>query len=199
MSTAFQNRLVGTVVLVALAVLLLPEILDGKKQTLEQQFATIPLRPTVAVVAPSKVVAATPEQPQQQDSDAGNSIEVGSLAPQKAVVKPVVEVAEPKISTVAAKPVAEPAAAKTNPAAVKAYTLRLGSFKNAANVNALVARLRQQKYPAYTVPTVPVDGQITRVMIGPETQKARLEQIRTALHKQLNMQGKIENYDPLQL
>lgn len=47
MSSQFHNRLVGTVVLVALGVILLPDILDGKKDLQEEQFAEIPLRPNV--------------------------------------------------------------------------------------------------------------------------------------------------------
>lgn len=46
MSSQFHNRLVGTVVLVALGVIFLPDILDGKKERQEEQFAEIPLRPT---------------------------------------------------------------------------------------------------------------------------------------------------------
>lgn len=45
MSSQFHNRLVGTVVLVALGVIFLPDILDGKKERQEEQFAEIPLRP----------------------------------------------------------------------------------------------------------------------------------------------------------
>ncbi|MEI8614131.1 cell division protein DedD [Shewanella sp. PP-He15 brown] len=47
MSSQFHNRLVGTVVLVALGVIFLPDILDGKKDRQEEQFSEIPLRPTV--------------------------------------------------------------------------------------------------------------------------------------------------------
>jgi len=46
LSSQFHNRLVGTVVLVALGVIFLPDILDGKKERQEEQFAEIPLRPT---------------------------------------------------------------------------------------------------------------------------------------------------------
>ena len=47
MSSQFHNRLVGTVVLVALGVIFLPDILDGKKDHQEEQFAEIPLRPNL--------------------------------------------------------------------------------------------------------------------------------------------------------
>ncbi|KLU16756.1 MULTISPECIES: cell division protein DedD [Xenorhabdus] len=45
MASKFQNRLVGTIVLVALGVIVLPMIFDGDKKYNEDQFASIPLVP----------------------------------------------------------------------------------------------------------------------------------------------------------
>ncbi len=45
MASKFQNRLVGTVILVALGVIILPGLLDGKKKHYEDEFASIPLVP----------------------------------------------------------------------------------------------------------------------------------------------------------
>ncbi|MCE1695340.1 cell division protein DedD, partial [Enterobacter hormaechei] len=45
MASKFQNRLVGTLVLVALGVIVLPMIFDGDKKYNEEQFAAIPLVP----------------------------------------------------------------------------------------------------------------------------------------------------------
>ncbi len=47
MASKFQNRLVGTVILVALVVIFLPDLLDGHKLAQkEEAFAKIPLRPS---------------------------------------------------------------------------------------------------------------------------------------------------------
>ena len=45
MASKFQNRLVGTVIIVALGVIVLPGILDGKKKHYKEEFAAIPLVP----------------------------------------------------------------------------------------------------------------------------------------------------------
>ncbi|MDW9426812.1 cell division protein DedD, partial [Yersinia enterocolitica] len=45
MASKFQNRLVGTIILVALGVIVLPGLLDGKKKHYEDEFAAIPLVP----------------------------------------------------------------------------------------------------------------------------------------------------------
>ncbi|AWK13831.1 SPOR domain-containing protein [Candidatus Fukatsuia symbiotica] len=43
MASQFQNRLVGTVILVAVGITVLPMLFDGKKKHYEDQFAAIPL------------------------------------------------------------------------------------------------------------------------------------------------------------
>ncbi|WP_298441195.1 SPOR domain-containing protein [uncultured Ferrimonas sp.] len=188
MASAFQNRLVGTVVLVAVAVLVLPEILDGEKATFEQQFATIPLRPSVAVAEVSAVaIPAQQNKPTWQiepDEPSSEAKAKPSAAASDATTKP-------KISKPAVKPVPKP---------IKAgWSVRLGSFKNAANVNRLVAKLRQQQFPAYTIPAKPVDGQLTVVFVGPEIDQKRLQRMRADLAKKVDITGKIVPYDPLQL
>lgn len=45
MASKFQNRLVGTIILVAVGVIVLPVLLDGDKKYNEDQFAAIPLVP----------------------------------------------------------------------------------------------------------------------------------------------------------
>ena len=42
MTSTLQNRLVGTIIVVALVVILLPEFLDGEKRTNKQEFVDIP-------------------------------------------------------------------------------------------------------------------------------------------------------------
>lgn len=51
MSTALKNRLVGTIIIVALAVIFLPDILDGKKQTSQDLFMSLPAQPDTQPVA----------------------------------------------------------------------------------------------------------------------------------------------------
>jgi DedD protein len=48
MTSALQNRLVGTIIVVALVVILVPEFLDGEKRTNQQSFVDVP--PVLEVV-----------------------------------------------------------------------------------------------------------------------------------------------------
>ncbi|MGL4858709.1 MAG: cell division protein DedD [Enterobacteriaceae bacterium] len=45
MASKFQNRLVGSLILVAVGVIVLPSLLDGEKRHYEEKFAAIPLVP----------------------------------------------------------------------------------------------------------------------------------------------------------
>lgn len=56
MASKFQNRLVGTVILVALGVIILPWLLDGKKKHYEDEFAAIPLVPKAGDVEENDVL-----------------------------------------------------------------------------------------------------------------------------------------------
>lgn len=135
MSSQFHNRLVGTVVLVALGVIFLPDILDGKKDRQEEQFSEIPLRPTVIEqqkadddmfevlsaedAALNGTEVALAEMPVNADNEKSAVAPVIEVAKQdvKKDVKPDVKKAEPKPET---KPEAkkEPpkATVKTEPA-----------------------------------------------------------------------------------
>lgn len=52
MTSALQNRLVGTIIVVALVVILVPEFLDGEKRTNQQSFVDVP--PVLEVVDVNK-------------------------------------------------------------------------------------------------------------------------------------------------
>lgn len=45
MASKFQGRLIGTILVVAIGVIVLPDVLDGKKEHYEDDFAAIPLNP----------------------------------------------------------------------------------------------------------------------------------------------------------
>lgn len=77
--------------------------------------------------------------------------------------------------------------APANPAAsdaAEAWVIQIGSFSQADNARALRDRLRQQGYSAFDERITGPDGQpTTRVRIGPELDRARLERQLVKLHK----------------
>ena len=78
MASQFQNRLIGTIILVAVGVIFLPDFFDGKKEHYKEEFASIPLQPKMGgeseaktipepeksdVVLPQEPVTATADKP----------------------------------------------------------------------------------------------------------------------------------------
>ncbi|MCZ4337074.1 SPOR domain-containing protein [Shewanella colwelliana] len=191
MSSQFQNRLVGVIVLVALGVIFLPDILDGKKQLQEEQFAEIPLRPEI-----------------EQSNDLPQPIEPIDLSEQTAqfvegepTEQETAETAAVDRATVSSADKSSSSEAKettVNNDASPAYTLQLGSFKNATNVKALVSQLRKKGFRAYTIPVKPVDGQLTKVFVGPDISKTKLLNLQKEVDKAAGVKSAIVAYNPVE-
>lgn len=195
MASKFQNRLVGTVILVAIGVIVLPGLLDGKKKHYKEEFAAIPLVPkpddqqdsemVPPVTQPAQnsqpsVVTPPPVHQQQKPTEQVKPKPVEQPKP-KPVEQPKPKPTEQPKATEQPKTSEQPKAAETpkqsEPAAPagQAYVVQLGALKNAAKVNEIVAQLRLSGYRAFTVPSTPVQGQITRIYVGPDASKAKLQ------------------------
>ena len=57
MTAVFKNRLIGSAILIIAAVVFLPDLLDGQKQVVKDDFKAIPERPEFASVAQQQVFA----------------------------------------------------------------------------------------------------------------------------------------------
>ena len=248
MASKFQNRLVGTVILVAIGVIVLPGLLDGKKKHYKEEFAAIPLVPKPDDQQDSEMVPPVtqplPAQPPEGASAAQNpdnakttgNASSGSAQPAQnseptlvtpppvhQQVKPVeqpkpkpieqpkpkpVEQPKPKpVEQAKPKPVEQPKLVE-QPKAVEtpkqsepeaapagqAYVVQLGALKNAAKVSEIVAQLRLSGYRAFTVPSTPVQGQITRIYVGPDASKAKLQSSLSELQSISGLGGVIKPY-----
>ena len=60
-----------------------------------------------------------------------------------------------------------------------AYILQLGALKNANKVNKIVTQLRLSGYHVFTKPLSPIQGEITRIYIGPDFSKLKLKSVLT--------------------
>lgn len=122
MASKFQNRLVGTVILVALVVIFLPDLLDGHKLAQkEEAFAKIPLRPELEPAKPALQVSAASTLPaehlaSQQQASAAQQWQVEevadpmTLAGQGSGAQPATTPAAPAVQTapVQSQPNAQP-------------------------------------------------------------------------------------------
>ncbi|AEY02121.1 DedD protein [Oceanimonas sp. GK1] len=206
MATQFQHRLVGTILLVALGVIFLPDLLDGKQPPLPDQAVSIPLRPELEPVRPP-VPAAPADAPKAEtwtleEVKEAPSVPPASQPPVASAPEPAPVVAPaptpgpvrpaPEVKPVAPKPAPAPAP-KPAPVVQPAgghFIVQLGAFRNADNVNALVRKLQAAGYRVQTTPSVPRQGELNRVWIGPDA-KSRLEQQLPALERLTGLKGRV--------
>ena len=226
MASKFQNRLVGTIVLVALGVIIMPGLLDGQKKHYQDEFAAIPLVPKPGDRdEPDMLPAATQALPSQPPEGAAEEVRAGdaaapSLDPSRipvnnnsfdVVQEPVVAPKpQPKPQP---KPVEKPqpqpqqqVAAQTPPKPQqqaeipaptgKAYVVQLGALKNADKVNEIVGKLRASGFKVYTSPSTPVQGKITRILVGPDTSKDKLKGQLGELKQLSGLSGVVMGYSP---
>ncbi|AVJ18618.1 cell division protein DedD [Serratia sp. MYb239] len=196
MASKFQNRLVGTVVLVALGVIILPGLLDGKKKHYEDEFAAIPLVPKPGDARENDAIPPVSQPlPSQPPAGTGALMEqqaANEAATQQAVTQPQQNTAPPPAVTTPS-PAPQPKPAEKAPSG-QAYVVQLGALKNAAKVNEIVASLRLSGYRAFTVPSTPVQGQITRIYVGPDASKQKLQSSLSALNSLSGLNGQVKPY-----
>ena len=199
MASKFQNRLVGTIILVALGVIVLPGLLDGQKKYYQDEFAAIPLVPKPGDNdEPDMLPQVNQALPAQPPEGAGAEVQAGSSTPSglrdvvmqpelaianndvpvprerpKPVEKPQPKPVENKTDTRVAETVkSEPVVEK--PPVGQAFVVQVGALKNADKVNEIVAKLRLAGFKAYTLPSTPVQNSVTRIMVGPDVSKEKL-------------------------
>lgn len=232
MASKFQNRLVGTIVLVALGVILLPGLLDGQKKHYQDEFAAIPLVPKPGDTdEPDMLPAATqalPAQPPEGAAEevraanaAASAIDTERVAGNANTLDPLPELepvapAKPKAADTPKKPQPKPQKDKTDeqlamlseeeppkkaepakpdtPPTGKAYVVQLGALKNADKVNEIVGKLRGAGYRVYTSPSTPVQGKITRILVGPDASRDKLKGSLGELNKLSGLNGVVMNY-----
>ena len=91
-------------------------------------------------------------------------------------------------------PPAETDPAERPPPTGKAYVVQLGALKNADKVNEIVSKLRGAGYRVYTSPTTPVQGKITRILVGPDASKDKLKGSLGELKQISGLSGVVMSY-----
>ncbi|MDO6499554.1 SPOR domain-containing protein [Photobacterium sanguinicancri] len=193
MASKFQSRLVGTILLVALGVIFLPDLFDGKKQHYQEQFASIPLQPEFeadegyeTIPEPEFVEVDLPDEPVTVVIDEKQEMSTASTS----ASKPEVNVAPVKIEKPTVTPVKE--GYKES-----GWVIQLGVFGNFDNANKLVAKLRKSGYQAHVFPKQPKKGDYARVVVGPNVSKAALSAELKELEKITGLKGQLLRFNPL--
>ena len=206
MSTQFKNRLVGVTILVACIIIFLPSLIDGKKEIYMDEFVAIPIQPKSKVhtlTHPEKIETQKVAKTENTVSDktviddeewqVEEVAETLTVQKQPATVKSVKE----KQSVAKVKPEIKKQPVKAKKFTSHAWTIQLGAFKNKKNINGLLKRLKKSGFQAHTIPREVVDGKLTRIFVGPDISKKKLEKQIPQLKKLTKLKGRIVAFDPI--
>lgn len=215
MERRLKERLTGAVVLLLLAIIFVPMILDNSAQDdieitdtnippepdVEFKTAVLPVEPLPPVEPPSMPLATT-----EADNKAG-------LSPDNAVPatvtdnpdnteSPVAETALPPVESVqtVGTPVENQNVAAQNPSAdnaargMSAWVIQLGSFSNQANADRQVRDLQTHGFPAYIEKVTAATGIQYKVRVGPELSRPAAENIVKNLKAKMNLDGMIVSF-----
>lgn len=172
MDGKLKQRVIGVIVLTALAVIILPLLLDGTEEERRKIVQRVPVVPTLEVinVDPKAMIAEM------------DRIEADSKARLPAEVESTEEIqtGQPSLD------------ANGIP---NGWSLQVGSFAERENAFQLRDRLRQKGFRTYAVTVETEEGERVRVLVGPSLQRSRLEQIKEQIEADFDLVGKIVRYD----
>ncbi len=187
MDQRLKERITGTTVLVLLAVVLVPLVLDDSR-VVETGITTtnIPEQPDEEFTTR---LAPIPEQ----DDVVPAEEEAGDSPARVAAVD-----ANPEQAEIAAEPepVADAAEAEVGTAGLTGWVVQVGSFSR-KNADSLNGKLRAEGYPSYVVdePVTARDGSLLyRVRIGPEVLRSEALKLKAEIKKEMDLDGFVLNY-----
>lgn len=216
LDNVFKQRMVGALVLIALAVVFLP-MLFSRPDELREVRVNAPAAPVAPVVPEVKVQpAAVPEAPAPtvvQDAPppsppitarasshgAAPSMPI-SAAPTVTAPTASAAASQAKAATQAAAP-APTAQVQTRPDTSSkldaggvpvSWSVQLASLSSRASADTLQKSLRTQGYNAYVRST---EGK-NRVFVGPLVDRAEAERLRDVINRQQNLKGFVVRFEP---
>ncbi|WP_017445966.1 SPOR domain-containing protein [Gayadomonas joobiniege] len=243
MSNAFQNRLVGSIIFIALCIIFLPDFLDGKKVVYQDNFEQIPSQSETIKIPPQPEIPVTEieqsltEKKQSEqiiaagqldDESYENTFKDDSVEPSDTdktgmqAVRKQTENEQKKQATNSSDEAAErdseqnsvkqipvkvqPEQSSADSQLVKtqaigdqqAWTIQLGSFSKRSNADSLLKKLKQAGYVAYSRQVETSSGVLSKVYVGPELEKAKLEQQLPELQKLTRLKGRIYTYSTVE-
>jgi DedD protein len=211
LDSAYKQRMVGALVLVALAVIFLPMLFsrqDEQRQVVVEAPAA-PQAPVMPQVQVEPVVVPEPqalpeEEPVPSEADvAAQQAPSMPVQPSVPVVKPAPAVAaKPAAPAPAPKPVAPQPAAPGKPEVGQSridptglsisWSIQVASLGNREGAEALQKKLRSQGYNSYIRSA---DGK-NRVFIGPLIERAEADRLRDLLDRQQGLKGFVTRFQP---
>lgn len=192
LDSGLKQRIVGALVLLALAVIFLPMLLsrEDELRRVHVDAPQMPAAPAMPDVELEPVVVPEPQSVADESMTAEPASDQALVA-----AEPVAPLTAP-----AAAPVQQPAVAAPAPVADKldanslpiSWSVQLASLSSASGAQALQKTLRSQGYNAY-VRTF--DG-MNRVFVGPLIERTEANRVRDQLNRQHKLNGFVVRFQP---
>lgn len=216
MDDSLKQRLIGALVLIALAVIFIPVFFDRDRIDPLDHQTRIPIAPIVESIdikKPVNNIKVEPAKPPKflfsprEESSVDTDIVTAKKAdkvdikndkktPLEAVkkIKDVLKVDKPsaKVTKLAVKEKQSVLDAKGMPVS---WVLQVASFSEKERAESLQKKLNKEGYQAYieTVPTP--NGSRSRLFVGPKLDKAKLEKIQKAIEKKYKLKALILKFE----
>lgn len=202
MDAALKQRMVGALVLIALAVIFIPMILEGPPaDSITSRDLEIPPRPDSRVIPvnPERARRASTNRPAGQSSEREPAQEQEEEPPADPASLPAVDVATADPATPVPEEVAPaPIEAATEEAEAPAvvareeepdpatqdaagWVVQVGSFRDQGNAVELVAALRQAEFPARLEAVSSGNGTMHRIRVGPYASESEARDYRARI------------------
>ncbi len=199
MDQGTKQRVVGTVVLLALALIFLPVILDGDGNYQPIIGSRIPAAPEVQIMptpVPQRPVieadrfeSPSPEPvPPAEEAPGENSASVSVTDGLESEPEPVAEPESVPDTTSVTVSLDE----RSLP---EGWSVRLGLFSNRENASNLRQRLLDAGYRAYSREYSGADGVMTGVFVGPQIDRAEANRLKNRLQEEYQLAGLVVRFE----
>ena len=202
MNQGAKQRIVGTVVLLALALIFLPIIFDGQGSYQAPVSSRIPETPIISILPepvqtrPVIVNNVAPNEPAVVDIDEiVDALEEPSVAQAAEDAETVVEDAA-EVAITESQAIYSREVPQLNDAGLpQGWVVRLGSFSDAENASNLVSRLQEAGYKAYSRALPSNQGALTGVFVGPWLDRAQVNDYQERLEEEFSLSGLVVRYE----
>jgi DedD protein len=189
MDEHLKRRLVGAVVLVALAVIFVPMLLDEEGADTGITRSNIPPHPEAPFSSRIQPLEPPPAMtPVEVAVDEQAATPVEETAPEAAPGP------APSPNPPAEPEPATPAKPPADTGAIASWIIQVGSFSSQENADKLVAELRAAKFSAFSKKAVVGGETLYRVRVGPEVDQKKAQEILARIEKQFKLKGRLERY-----
>lgn len=172
MERSLQQRLVGILVLAAFVLLIAPVLLDGEGRIPEK-------------------ITNIPPQPKRPDLT-----HIRTVEPDQTELAPLPDAEAPEFVIQADTPADnEPDAEPSAEQPVALWSVQIASFRDPSKATVFRDRLRAADYQVYVREKLLSDGSVfTQVFVGPLTEKADANALKTVLKQEFGEQGLVVRY-----